>query len=98
HMRPRSLPTRVPPDLACDLPGPDDADVFVDRLARAGLLVHDPVAAAALRGDVAGVSTRTVERRVARATGLTRSAIRQIERAGRADRKSTRLNSSHGKI
>lgn len=70
--------------VAWDLPGPDDADVFVDRLARAGLLVHDPVAAAALRGDVAGVSTRTVERRVARATGLTRSAIRQIERAGRA--------------
>lgn len=69
---------------AWELPGPDDADVFVDRLARAGLLVHDPVAAAALHGDVAGLSTRTLERRVARATGLTRRAIRQIERAGQA--------------
>ena len=67
-----------------ELPGPDNADVFVDRLARAGLLVHDPVASAALRGDVAGLSTRSVERRVSRATGLTRGAIGQIRRAEQA--------------
>jgi hypothetical protein len=67
-----------------ELPGPDNADVFVDRLVRAGLLVHDPVAAAALKGDVEGLSTRSVERRVSRATGLTRGAITQIRRAERA--------------
>lgn len=66
---------------AWEVPGPDNADVFVDRLVRAGLLVHDPVAVAALRSDVKGLSTRSVERRVARATGLTRGVIRQIRRA-----------------
>jgi hypothetical protein len=69
---------------AWELPGPDNADVFVDRLVRAGLLVHDPVASAAVEDDVEGLSTRSVERRVARATGLTRGAIRQIRRAERA--------------
>jgi AraC-like DNA-binding protein len=73
---------------AWEIPTPDNADVFVDRLVGAGLLVHDPVAAAALLDDegseVAGLSTRTVERRVARATGLTRGTIRQIRRAERA--------------
>jgi hypothetical protein len=75
---------------AWELPTPDNADVFVDRLVRAGLLVHDPVVSAALQGDgngqadVGGLSTRSVERRVARATGLTRGTIRQIRRAGEA--------------
>jgi helix-turn-helix protein len=69
---------------AWELPGPDNADVFVDRLVRAGLLVHDPVASAAVHDDVQGLSTRSVERRVARATGLTRGTIKQIERAERA--------------
>jgi hypothetical protein len=69
---------------AWELPGPDTADVFVDRLVRAGLLVHDPVAPAALAGDVEGLSARSVERRVSRATGLTRGMIRQIRRAERA--------------
>jgi AraC-like DNA-binding protein len=69
---------------AWELPGPDNADVFVDRLVRAGLLVHDPIASAALQDDVEGLSTRSVERRVARATGLTRGTIRQIRRAERA--------------
>lgn len=67
-----------------ELPGPGNADVFADRLVRAGLLVHDPVAAAAVHGDVEGLSVRSVERRVSRATGLTRGAIRQIRRAERA--------------
>ncbi len=66
---------------AWELPGPENADAFIDRLARAGLLVHDPVASRALGGDVDGLSTRSVERRVSRATGLTRGVIRQIRRA-----------------
>ncbi|HSK96416.1 MAG TPA: helix-turn-helix domain-containing protein [Euzebyales bacterium] len=64
-----------------ELPRPDNADAFVDGLVRAGLLVHDPVASAGVHGDVEGLSTRTVERRVSRATGLTRGAIRRIRRA-----------------
>ena len=71
-------------DGSLTLPGPDNADVFVDRLVGAGLLVHDRVASAALQGDVEGLSTRSVERRVSRATGLTRGAIGQIRRAERA--------------
>ena len=67
-----------------ELPGPDNADVFAGRLVRAGLLVHDPVVPSALQGDVEGLSTRSVERRVSRATGLTRGAIGQIRRAERA--------------
>jgi hypothetical protein len=67
-----------------ELPGPGTADVFVDRLVRAGLLVHDPVVPAAMHDDVEGLSTRSVERRVARATGLTRGTIRQVRRAERA--------------
>ena len=66
------------------LPDPENADAFVERLVSAGLLVHDSVAAAAVRGDVAALSTRSIERRVARATGLTRGAIRQIRRAEQA--------------
>ena len=69
---------------AWELPGPDNADVFVDRLVQAGLLRHDPIVPAAIHDDVARLSTRTLERRVARATGLTRGMIRRIQRAQRA--------------
>ena len=51
---------------------------------RPGLLVRDPVVEAALRGDAGGRSVRSVQRRVARATGLTRGTIHQIERAEKA--------------
>jgi Helix-turn-helix domain len=68
-----------------ELPRPDDADVFVEELVRAGLLSHDPIASAAAQDDdVNRLSTRSVERRVARATGLTRGVIRQIRRADRS--------------
>jgi hypothetical protein len=67
-----------------ELPAPDTADVFVHRLVRAGLLVHDPIVAEALHGDVEGFSTRSLERRVARATGLSRGAMGRVRRAERA--------------
>lgn len=66
------------------LPDQDSADALVDRLVRAGLLVHDPIVAEALAGDVEGFSTRSLERRVARATGLSRGAMARIRRAERA--------------
>lgn len=64
-----------------ELPGPDDVDCFVAALVRKGLLAHDPVVPAAITGQVDGLSVRSLERRVARATGLTRGTIRQIHRA-----------------
>lgn len=75
-----------------ELPDRDDVDAFVASLVRRDLLVRDPVVAAAVEGSVAAavegsvdaLSARSVERRVARATGLTRGGIRQIRRAERA--------------
>ena len=64
-----------------ETPGPDDAEALVDRLVRAGVVVRDPLVAEVLRGHRPGVSGRTVERRFRAATGLTRGAVRQIERA-----------------
>jgi hypothetical protein len=69
---------------AWEAPGPDDAEAFVRRLAAAGLLVHDPVVAGALRGEAPAYSARSVQRRVARATGLNHGAIARIRRAERA--------------
>lgn len=64
-----------------DMPGPDDAEALVERLVRAGTVVRDPLVAEVLRGGHPTVSERTVERRFRAATGLTRGAVRQIERA-----------------
>ena len=68
-------------DTEWEVPGPAGVDAFVEGLEAAGLLVHDPLPAEALHGDVAGVSTRSLERRVARATGLSRGAAARIRRA-----------------
>ncbi|MFA1538135.1 helix-turn-helix domain-containing protein [Actinomadura monticuli] len=64
-----------------ETPGPDDAEALVERLVRAGIVVGDPLVAGVLRGRRPDVSERTVERRFRTVTGLTRGAIRQIERA-----------------
>jgi AraC-like DNA-binding protein len=53
----------------------------VQWLVRDGLLVADPAVHAALRGEAAGSSVRTLQRHFLRATGITHSMIRQIERA-----------------
>jgi hypothetical protein len=59
----------------------DNADTFVDWLVRDDLLVVDPAVPAALHGEPAGSSLRTLQRRFLQATGVTHSAIRQIEQA-----------------
>lgn len=64
-----------------ETPGPDDAEALVARLVRAGALTRDPLVTEVLRGGRPAVSDRTVERRFLGATGLTRGAVRQIERA-----------------
>ncbi|GAA3985245.1 helix-turn-helix domain-containing protein [Thermobifida alba] len=66
------------------LPTFDDAEEFVARLVRDNVLVRDPLVAEALGGETPRVSARTLQRRVAAATGLTPSAIRQIDRARQA--------------
>lgn len=68
-----------------EIPGYENAETFVDRLVRAGLLVRDPLVSDVLAGDTPMLVTpRSVQRRVAAATGLTQGTIRQIERARRA--------------
>jgi hypothetical protein len=62
-------------------PGPDDVEALVERLVRAGTVIRDPLVADVLRGHRPAISGRTVERRFRAATGLTRGAVRQIERA-----------------
>ncbi|MER7591934.1 helix-turn-helix domain-containing protein [Micromonospora sp. NPDC127501] len=64
-----------------ETPSPDDAEALVDSLVRAGTVVRDPLVAELLRGGRPAVSGRTVERRFRAATGLTRGAVRQVERA-----------------
>ncbi|SEH03963.1 hypothetical protein SAMN05444920_1508 [Nonomuraea solani] len=68
-----------------ELPRFDTAEDFVNRLVRAGVLVRDPLVADVAAGDDhPRLSTRSVQRRVVAATGLTQGKLRQIERARRA--------------
>jgi len=66
---------------AWQFPNYDNADTFVDRLVREGLLVRDPVVQTALQGQLKDLSIRTARRHFLRITGLTQKAVRQIERA-----------------
>lgn len=69
---------------AWPFPDFDNADVFVDRLVRAGLLMRDPVVEAVLEGRRHHWSPRTVQHHFLHATGLSHTAVRQIERARQA--------------
>ena len=69
---------------AWDFPDFENAEAFVDRLVRAGLIAFDPVVERAIHGELQNLSTRTEQRRVLQITGLTRGAVWQIERARRA--------------
>jgi hypothetical protein len=67
-----------------EFPDYNNADVFVERLIRKGLLVRDQVVQGALAGDardLRALSVRSVQRRFLRATGLTHIRLKQIERA-----------------
>ncbi|GAA2078517.1 AraC family transcriptional regulator [Actinomadura alba] len=66
------------------LPDYDNAEHFVRRLVRAGVLVRDLVVALVLDGGTVELSIRSVRRHFVRATGLTSETIRQIERARQA--------------
>jgi hypothetical protein len=67
---------------AWQFPDFDNADVFVSRLVRAGLLVKEPMVDKVLSGRmIPDTSLRTVQRRFLQATGLIQNVVRQIDRA-----------------
>ncbi|MBI1881009.1 MAG: helix-turn-helix transcriptional regulator [Chloroflexi bacterium] len=69
---------------AWQFPDYENADTFVERLVREGLLVHEPVVEAALQSQLKELSLRSVQRRFLQATGLTHGTVCQIERARHA--------------
>jgi len=68
-------------DSAWEIPDYDNAEVFVNRLVRRGLLTRNAAVAAALEGDESALHTRTAQRHFLYATGMSHSALKQIERA-----------------
>lgn len=68
---------------AWEYPSFENAETFVARLARAGVIARDPAVGAVLRGDDEGeaLSRRSAQRHFLAATGMTHNAYRQIERA-----------------
>jgi AraC-like DNA-binding protein len=62
----------------------ENVDTFVNRLVRDEILVSDPVVSAALQDQAPEMASRTLRHRFLRATGQTRTHIRQFERAQRA--------------
>lgn len=69
---------------AWELPTFENAETFVARLVRRGLLRSDPTIRDLGSGEPNDRSVRTDQRRFLRTTGLTRSAANQIERARKA--------------
>jgi hypothetical protein len=63
------------------LPDYENADTFVDRLARNDMLVYDTVIPSVLRGDDVPYSVRALQYRFQHTTGLSYKTIQQIERA-----------------
>ena len=72
---------------AWEMPTPQNVDVFIDHLERAGLLAFDPLVEELRSGDAVGnLSERTAQSRFVRAVGLSRRDLRVIERARHAAR------------
>ena len=67
-----------------ELPTYDNADTFVNRLVRAGLLVSDPLVHEVMQKYPLALSSRTLQYRFRRATGMTHKTVQQIERAQQA--------------
>jgi AraC-like DNA-binding protein len=63
------------------IPSYENAETFVQWLARDGQVVVDPAVSMALRGEMSVMTPRTLQRRFMQVTGVTQSAVRQIERA-----------------
>jgi hypothetical protein len=66
---------------AWEFPTFENADVFVARLARKGLLAQEPSVDACRGSEPGRLSPRSLQRHVMRATGITNAAFRSIQRA-----------------
>ena len=72
---------------AWEMPTPQNLDVFIDRLTRAGLLVFDPLVEELGYGSAKRtMPERTAQSRFVRAVGLSRRKLQLIERARQAAR------------
>jgi hypothetical protein len=69
---------------AWEYPDFENAETFVKRLVRDGLVAVDLPVHTALRGEQQELSIRSAQRHFLQATGMTHSTIRQIERARHA--------------
>ncbi len=69
---------------AWEMPSYHNAETFVSRLARRGIIQHDAGVTAALEGCESAISHRSVQRHFLHATGMSHNTLRQIERARRA--------------
>jgi hypothetical protein len=66
------------------LPDLENAERYVDVLARRGVIARDDVVEAAIRGHGQPLTVRSVQRHFRRTTGMTHGLFRQIQRARRA--------------
>jgi hypothetical protein len=67
---------------AWEYPDFENVETFVERLVRQDLLVHEPAIPGALEDrPPRGLSARSLQRYFRQVTGLTETALRQIERA-----------------
>lgn len=69
---------------AWQFPTAENAETFVARLFKAGILAVDPVVTAVMRGEPVPLLARSLQRRFRQVTGLTHGAISQIERVHQA--------------
>jgi len=69
---------------AWEYPDFENADVFVARLVRKGVIARDAIVDAVLHNHRQTLSLRSTQRHFLRATGMTYSTWRQIERARHA--------------
>lgn len=69
---------------AWEYPSFENADVFVARLVRRGIIVRDPLLSGAVAGDGSLSSVRSVQRHFARAAGITATSVHSIVRARHA--------------
>lgn len=66
---------------ALEYPDFDNAETFVKRLAKSGVLARDPIVEDTLQRQPAELSLRSVQRYFLRSVGTTHATFRQIERA-----------------
>jgi AraC-like DNA-binding protein len=71
---------------AWEMPTPQNVDVFVERLVRAGLLAFDPLVEELVHAGDSTVPERTAQARFVHAVGVPRRTLRLIERARQAAR------------